>query len=69
MLDLQEDQSAAAPHRITGRVVITDVRIKFNSLVWLLVKITFAAIPAVIIVAILSAFFWIALTAVVTKMR
>jgi hypothetical protein len=46
-----EDTSRAQP------VVVVDVKIKFWSLVVLMIKVAFAAIPATIIVAMIWAFF------------
>ena len=37
-------------------VVVVDVRIPFWSMVWLLVKVTLAAIPAAIILSLIAAF-------------
>ncbi|MCB0056020.1 MAG: hypothetical protein KDE45_03305 [Caldilineaceae bacterium] len=44
-----EDAFFRALHTSTVEVAITDVRIPFWSLVWLLVKVAIAAIPAAVI--------------------
>jgi hypothetical protein len=39
----------------TQEVVVTDVQMKFGSMVWFMVKWTLAAIPALVILVILGA--------------
>lgn len=56
MLDLHTDQSA------TGKVVITDIRMPFGSMVNFMVKATLAAIPAAIIVTVVVTVIFFVLT-------
>lgn len=60
MLDLQADQNS--PQRVTGKVIITDIKMPFGSMVNFMVKATLAAIPAAIIVSIVVSVIFFILT-------
>lgn len=55
MFDMHADQ-------ITGKVVVTDVKMPFGSMVVFMVKLALASIPAAIIVTVVMALVWVALT-------
>ncbi len=41
-----------------NRVVVTDIDIKFFTMVWLMFKLAFAVLPAALLVTAVSAAFW-----------
>lgn len=55
MFDVHSDQ-------MTGKVVVTDVKMPFGSMVVFMVKLALASIPAAIIVTVVMALVWVALT-------
>ena len=68
------DKAAFCPH--CGRpgedhwplsVSVMDVKIKFGSLVYLMVKFAIAAIPAAIILALISGLIWLLISFFVTR--
>ena len=66
MLDLQADQNA--PQRITGKVIITDIKMPFGSMVNFLVKMALASIPAALIVTVVVSVAWFVLITFFTGM-
>lgn len=55
MFDVQSDQ----PMRVSGKVVVTDIKMPFGSMVAFMVKAALASIPAAIIVTFIVALAWI----------
>jgi len=59
--DTEEAPETVHEHTSNTAVRITDIDMPFWSLVWFMVKITVATIPAALILVVLSGLFWLAL--------